>query len=235
LNDPRQRIAPEGRPFIRGGVLAGMVALTFGWSTVALIALTFVLFSLIFFRNPQPCAPARPGIAVSPASGKVILVEEAFEPDFLRTRALHIAIFLNVVDVHVNRAPVRGKVMDLHYHPGRFISATSDKCAEVNERNHVVFECLESGAEGVPVLVTQIAGLIARRIVCHARLEDEFQRGEAFGLIRFGSRTDVWLPLGSKPMVSVGARVRVGESMIAELAQALAADPELETGTETPA
>lgn len=220
LNDPRARIAREGRPFVAGGLCVGVVALGFGWTLFGLLALGFAAFSLVFFRNPWPATPALPGIAVSPASGKVIAVEKRHEPHFLRTEALHIAIFLNVVDVHINRAPVRGKLVDQHYHAGRFISATSDKCADVNERNHLIFECAEEGASGAHILLTQIAGLIARRIVSYPKLGEVYERGEAFGLIRFGSRTDLWLPADSRALVKVGDRVRVGETVVAELPRA---------------
>ncbi len=217
LNDPLHRIAREGRPFIAGGIGAGALLLWIGWSALGWLLLVLGLFSIVFFRNPQPRVPELPGVAVSPAHGKVVAVEQVFEPHFLRQEALHIAVFLNVVDVHVNRAPVAGKVIETLYHPGQFFSATTDKAAEQNERNHIVFECDEEGGRGAEVLLTQIAGLIARRIVSYPRKGEDYRRGEAFGLIRFGSRTDVWLPAGTRPLVAVGDRVVGGETILGEL------------------
>ncbi len=217
LNAPAAKIAKEGRPFIIAGLLAGGLLLLLGSTALGSIALAFGLFSILFFRNPQPKIPALPGVAVSPAHGKVVVVERAFEPHFLKDDALHIAVFLNVVDVHINRAPVRGRVLEQIYHPGRFFSATTDKCADENERNHIVFECDEEGGRGEKVLLTQIAGLIARRIVSHVRKGDTYERGEAFGLIRFGSRTDIWLPADTRPLVAIGDRVVGGETILGEL------------------
>lgn len=216
LKDGTFPLAREGWPFIGVGLGVGAVCTLVGLEGLAWAAWAFGAFSLVFFRNPNRHVPTGDGIAVSPADGKVIAVEKAFEPHLLGEEALHIAIFLNVVNVHVNRVPVRGKVIETVYHPGRFLSATMDKCAEENEKNHVILECDEEGARGTRVLVTQIAGLIARRIVNHGRVGDRYERGEPFGLIRFGSRTDVWLPAHAAPLVKVGDRVRGGVSVLGE-------------------
>lgn len=173
--------------------------------------------SALFFRVPDRVPPADPALVVAPADGIVSLISEATPPaeaglgDTPRTR---VSIFLSVLDVHVQFAPVAGRVQAAHYHPGAFLSADLDKASELNERNSLV---IEPAVGGEPVVVTQIAGLIARRIVCDAAAGDELATGQVYGLIRFGSRLDVYLPDGCTAQVRLGQRAVGGETVLARL------------------
>ncbi len=173
--------------------------------------------SALFFRVPDRVPPTDPALVVAPADGIVSLISEAVPPaetglgDTPRTR---VSIFLSVLDVHVQFAPVAGRVRAAHYHPGAFLSADLDKASELNERNSLV---IEPAVGGEPVVVTQIAGLIARRIVCDAAAGDELATGQVYGLIRFGSRLDVYLPDGCAAQVRLGQRAVGGETVLARL------------------
>jgi phosphatidylserine decarboxylase len=207
---------PAARPFLIGG---GAVALLGGallggflfWLGVA-----FTLFCLYFFRDPERVPPARPGLVLAPADGHVVSVMPAKPPVELgmgeETR-WRIAIFLSVLDVHVNRMPCDGTVTRIAYHHGKFLSANLDKASEENERNAVALRL----PDGRDIAVVQIAGLIARRILCDAKVGDAVQAGDRFGIIRFGSRTDIYLPSGVEPMVAVGQTMIGGETVLAEL------------------
>jgi phosphatidylserine decarboxylase len=209
------RIAREGIPFIAGFIiLAAAGALlgalpggSAGWLSFALAipGILLTAFSAWFFRDPERDIPAGPGTIVSPADGKVVSVVDAADGP-------SVAIFLNVFDVHVNRAPIAGRVESVQYRKGRFLAAFHERAGEENERNEIV---LASAAGSVRV--RQIAGLIARRIVCRVKPGDSVRAGERFGLIRFGSRTDLRLPAGSRIRVRVGERVRGGATIIGEL------------------
>jgi phosphatidylserine decarboxylase len=173
--------------------------------------------SALFFRVPDRVPPSDPALVVAPADGIVSLIAEAVPPaetglgGDLRTR---VSIFLSVLDVHVQFTPVAGRVESAHYHPGAFLSADLDKASELNERNSLV---IAPTVGGQPVVVTQIAGLIARRIVCNAAAGDELATGQLYGLIRFGSRLDVYLPDGCAAEVRVGQRAVGGETVLARL------------------
>ncbi len=206
---------PAGRPFIAGGVLLLLVGL-FVSPWLAGLGAAFTLFCLFFFRDPERFAPARPGAVVSPADGRVVVVDFAVPPVELGLGALpmpRVAIFLSVLNVHVNRMPVAGTVTKIAYHAGKFISAGHDKASDVNERNSLSLRL----ADGRTVAVVQIAGLIARRILCSAQEGQAFATGARFGIIRFGSRTDLYLPEGVVPLVSVGQTMIGGETVIAQL------------------
>ena len=180
------------------------------------LGIAFTLFCLFFFRDPERFASARPGVVVSPADGRVVLVDVAVPPPELGLGAApmpRVAIFLSVLNVHVNRMPMAATVVKGAYHAGKFLSAGHDKASDVNERNSLQLRL----ADGRTMVVVQIAGLIARRIICQAREGDVFTTGARFGLIRFGSRTDVYLPEGVMPLVSVGQTMVGGETVIAEL------------------
>jgi len=180
-----------------------------GWAA-PLWAVT--LFVLQFFRDPPRRIPLDPLAVVSPADGRVVAVGPARDP-YLEREAVKISVFMNVFNVHSNRAPIAGKVMERWYHKGRFLNAALDKAAEQNERNALWIR----SNEGDDVTCVQIAGLVARRILCDAQPGDRLGRGERFGFIRFGSRVDVYLPPGSRVKVALGDRVKAGSDIIAHL------------------
>jgi phosphatidylserine decarboxylase len=166
-----------------------------------------------FFRNPQRTIPGDPKAVVCPADGKVIEIKEMDEPDFLKARCIRICVFMNVFNVHVNRIPLAGTIKRIQYFPGKFLVASLDKASELNERNAVLIE----GAGGVKVLVVQIAGMVARRIVSYITVGDSVKKGDRFGLIRFGSRLDLYLPLDTKITVRMGETVKGGETIMGVL------------------
>ena len=206
-------IVREGWPFV--GAL-GSVALLCGlagWIIPAGLLGGVTLFTAWFFRNPSRTISREPNVVVSPGDGKVIAIQEEFEPRFLKAKSIRLTVFLNVFDVHVNRMPCAGTVEGISYQPGQFLIASKPEATLRNEQNAVMLKA-ESGAK---VLCVQVAGLIARRIVCWIGQGDRVLRGERFGLIRFGSRMDTFLPLGSKIRVAVGDRVKGGETIVGEL------------------
>ena len=204
-----------GYPFIIGGVVALIIGLLV-WHPLAWLGLIFALFCLYFFRDPERVAPNRETAFVAPADGLVVSVERAVPPAELGLAPeprMRVAIFLSVLDVHVNRAPIAGTVQKIAYHPGLFLSAAEDKASDDNERNALLLRT----NDGQDVVVVQIAGLIARRILCNVTEGQTLTTGQRFGIIRFGSRTDLYLPEGCTPLVSVGQRMIGGETVIAEL------------------
>ena len=193
------------------GLAAGVLYL-FVWPGLPLLALAFVLlflaaFMAYFFRDPQRTAPAEAGLVVSPADGKVTRIEK-LSPAEAQSPTV-VSIFLSPFDVHVNRSPLSGRVLDVAYTKGRFIAATSDNASLVNEQNALTIK-----GERMTVVCKQIAGVLARRIVCWKRPGDSLELGERFGLIKFGSRTDLVLPGGVEVLVRVGERVRGGVTII---------------------
>lgn len=218
LESVKSVIAPPhkaGYPFILGGIAVAVLGLLL-WHPLTWLGLLFTVFCLYFFRDPERVLPPRDHVFVAPADGLVVSVERAAPPAELglgnepRTR---VAIFLSVLDVHVNRAPITGVVRKIAYHPGKFFGAADEKASDENERNSLILDLL-SGQE---VVVVQIAGLIARRIVCEVSEGQALVAGQRFGIIRFGSRTDLYLPEGVLPLVAVGQRMVGGETVIAEL------------------
>ena len=165
------------------------VLFAFGWKNTALVSLVLTLFVLFFFRDPDRAIPEGKGIVVSPADGKVIVIKDIYEPAYLKQEVKQISIFLSVFNVHVNRAPIGGAVEVVKYNPGKFHVASVDKASLDNEQTAML---IASGKD--KILVKQIAGLIARRIICYARPGDTIKTGERYGLIRFGSRVDLFLP-----------------------------------------
>ena len=213
----RSGLAPihrEGYPFI---LIGAAVSAVFLWLVPPLgwIAVLVTVWICYFFRDPERVTPVREGLVVSPADGRVCLVGPAIPPAELGLGDMplpRVCIFMNVFDVHVNRAPLAGRVTRIAYRPGKFLSADLDKASEDNERNALVIE----GPYG-KVGVIQIAGLIARRIVCFTREQEALAPGQRFGLIRFGSRVDHYLPAGAVPLVGVGQRTVAGETVICDL------------------
>jgi phosphatidylserine decarboxylase len=205
--------AKEGIPFIGAAVGITLLAAWFGWTIVAVGAAILTLFVSWFFRNPSRVIPQGPGLIVAPGDGRVLAIEEEFEPRFIKDRSIRISIFLNVFDVHINRLPCEGIIEDVQYQPGLFLVASKPDATLRNEQNAVMIRT----PQGAKVLCVQVAGLIARRIVCWVSPGDRAVRGERFGLIRFGSRMDTFLPIGTAVKVAVGNRVKGGETILGEL------------------
>jgi phosphatidylserine decarboxylase len=205
--------AKEGFPFI--GVAAGVTLLVgwLGWTIAAIGGGLLTLFVSWFFRNPARVIPQGAALVVAPADGKVIAIEEEFEPRYLKDRSIRLTIFLNVFDVHINRIPCEGIVEDVQYQPGLFLVASKPEATIRNEQNAVMIKTIQ----GARVLCVQVAGLIARRIVCWVSPKEKAVRGERFGLIRFGSRMDTFLPIGTVIKVAVGDHVKGGETIVGEL------------------
>ncbi|MEY4528151.1 MAG: Phosphatidylserine decarboxylase proenzyme [Nitrospirota bacterium] len=205
--------AKEGFPFIGTAAGVTLCAGWLGWTPVAVIGAGLTLFVSWFFRNPARVVPEGAGLVVAPGDGKVIAIEEEFEPRYLKEKSLRITIFLNVFDVHINRIPCEGTIEDVQYQPGLFLVASKPEATVKNEQNALMIKA----TSGVKVLCVQVAGLIARRIVCWVSPKDRAIRGERYGLIRFGSRMDTFLPLGTNVRVAVGDRVKGGETILGDL------------------
>ncbi len=208
---PHPLIAREGWPFLAGSVAAaGAVAWFAGWWSLPLWLVA--LFVLQFFRDPPREVPAGEGFVVSPADGRIVQVGKSRD-DYLGREALKISVFMNVFNVHSNRSPVDGSVENVWYFPGLFVNADLDKASTGNERNAVHLRT----ASGIDVTTVQVAGLIARRILCYVGKGDRLARGDRYGFIRFGSRVDVYLPPGSTPKVAIGDRVHATSTVLAIL------------------
>ena len=213
------QFAREGLIFI--GIAAGVAGGTFilalakrSWPLwmLAFVLLLLALWVAYFFRDPERSGERGDRLVVAPADGKVIMITEVDEPLFIRGRATRISIFMNVFNVHVNRYPISGRVEYVRYQKGKFVNAAHETASVDNEQMSVGIE----GAEGHRVLVRQIAGLIARRIVTYSRLGDSVTQGERMGLIRFGSRVDVFVPTGSRILTRVGDTTEAGVTVLAE-------------------
>jgi phosphatidylserine decarboxylase len=208
---PHPIIAREGWPFL---AIALLVALALSWTglwLLAVVAWLGVAFIAQFFRDPPRALPEEANAVLTPADGKVMLVERARDP-YLDRDALKISVFMNVFNVHSNRSPVDGVVKHRWYHAGGFLNAALDKASLENERNALHI----ARADGVDVVCVQIAGLIARRILCYVGPGDRLTRGQRFGFIRFGSRVDVYLPSTATPKVAVGDMVYATSTIVAE-------------------
>jgi len=203
-------IAIEGLPFLIPMVLLTVLLGILGWKVWMSLGILFSLFIAYFFRNPKREIPNLQNIVLSPADGRVIHVGECEEDRFLKEKALKVSIFMSLFDVHLNRAPVSGKVLERNYLPGQFLVASVEKSSLLNEQNAMILET----EDRFKILLIQIAGFVARRIVCYAKAGDLLRKGEIFGLIRFGSRVDLYLPPEVKPIVRVGQHVKGGESII---------------------
>ncbi|MBN9460354.1 MAG: phosphatidylserine decarboxylase [Burkholderiales bacterium] len=208
---PHPIIAREGWPYLVATLVAA-VALTAlaGWWSLPLWLLA--LFVLQFFRDPARPVPAGPGLVLSPADGRVIAVERVRDP-YADREALKISVFMNVFNVHSNRAPVDGRVERVTYFPGKFLNADLDKASEHNERNALLIRA----GDGSLVGCVQVAGLVARRILCYVGPGDALERGQRFGFIRFGSRVDVYLPPAAQVRVGIGEKVHATTSILAQL------------------
>ncbi len=214
----RKAIPPihrEGYPFIAAAFVAALLLLLL-WEPLGWIGFIITIYVAFFFRDPVRVVPADPNLVVSPADGIVTAVDLAAPPPELglgREKRVRISVFLSIFNVHVNRVPVGGTVARIAYRPGKFLNADLDKASEDNERNSLIVKT----AAGQDIAVVQIAGLIARRIVCWAKEGDQIAPGARFGLIRFGSRLDVYLPDGAVTFASVGQTAVGGETILAQL------------------
>ncbi len=206
-------IVREGIPFVAVAAVPALGAAALGWPMLTALCGLATLFCAWFFRNPHRVIPQATGLVVAPGDGRVVAIEEEEESRYLKSRSIRISIFLNVFDVHVNRIPCEGTIEGVTYQPGQFLVASRPDATFRNEQNAVVIKT----PDGRRVLCVQVAGLIARRIVSWLTPGEQVARGERFGLIRFGSRMDTFLPLGSRVRVKIGDRVKGGASVLAEL------------------
>ena len=214
---------PEGRRFVAAFGFATAVLFAL-WEPLGWIGLGLTVWCYYFFRDPVRVTPLREGLVISPADGVVSLIEPAAPPAELGlgpAPLMRVSVFMSVFDCHVNRAPVPGRVAKVAYRPGRLLNASLDKASEHNERMSLAVTL----ADGRQVAFVQIAGLVARRIVCFVTEGRQLAAGERFGLIRFGSRVDVYLPEGTAPLVAVGQRMIAGETVLADLASGEPARP----------
>jgi phosphatidylserine decarboxylase len=212
LNYPHPILAREGWPFIAGALALALIVWAvagFAWSVPVWVV---VIFVVQFFRDPPRAVPSQANAVLSPADGRIVKVEKVRDPMTERDTLL-ISVFMNVFNVHSNRAPVDGTVERIQYSAGKFVNADLDKASSENERNAMVVRL----AGGERISVVQVAGLIARRILCYAKEGQRLTRGERYGFIRFGSRVDVYLPLTARPKVAVGDIVHATTTILAEL------------------
>ena len=206
---------PAGRPFIMAGLIGVLLGFALG-AWLIWLGLIFTLFCLYFFRDPERVPPTRPGAIVAPADGRIVSIGLTPPPPELGLGSeprWRISIFLSVLNVHVDRVPANGVVTRIAYRHGAFVTASLDKASTSNERNALAIR-LPTGQE---IAVVQIAGLIARQILCSVRESDPVQIGDRFGIIRFGSRTDLYLPNGLPPLVAEGQTMIGGETLVAEM------------------
>ena len=213
MQNKNQPIAREGYPFI---ALFGFITLVFallGWAILTLLLLFLTLFSVYFFRNPERVIPEGDDLVVAPADGKVIFVGEVQEDRYFKDRVTKVSIFMSVFNVHVNRVPCNGKVIEMYYNKGAFLNASYDKASESNEQSGILLET-DSGSQ---ILFVQIAGLIARRIVTYPVIGDLLQKGARYGLIRFGSRVDIYFPKNANVTAMLGERTVAGETVLGTL------------------
>lgn len=209
---PHPIIAREGWPFIAGSIILASLITIFGGGLWAIPFWIIAIFVLQFFRDPPRNIPKGSNNILSPADGRIVAVEKVEDP-YLKRDAIKVSVFMNVFNVHSNRSPIEGEVRDKWYFPGKFINADLPKASLENERNALWIKT----DDGVDVTCVQVAGLIAKRILCHVNPGEHLTRGQRFGFIRFGSRVDVYLPLTTKINVSIGDKVFATSTVLAEL------------------
>jgi len=207
---PHPLIAREGWPFLGIAVVISL-SVTIFWGMWSAPLWLITLFILQFFRDPARTVPQDDNVVLSPADGRIVVVEKV-EDVYAGRTALKISVFMNVFNVHSNRAPVDGRIDSVQYFPGKFVNADLDKASVENERNALII----TTSNGQLVTCVQVAGLIARRILCYVASGDVLKRGQRYGFIRFGSRVDVYLPVTAKPKVTVGDKVFATETVLAE-------------------
>lgn len=213
MNYPHPFIAREGWPFLVGSLLLAMALHFFVGKWAAFPVWLFFIFALQFFRDPPRTPESSDAKAVvSPADGRVVVVEQTMDP-YRNIPALKISVFMNVFNAHSQRSPVAGTVEEVRYFSGAFVNAALPKASLENERNAVLMKL----DNGTPISVVQVAGLVARRILCYAQAGDQMHVGQRYGFIRFGSRLDVYLPPESKPRVAIGDKIYAGQTVLADL------------------
>ncbi len=213
MRNQDQPIAVEGYPFIALFAFVTVVVGLLDWSFLTVVMFALTLFTVYFFRNPERVAPEDADAVIAPADGKVVFVGEVPEERYFKDQAIKVSIFMSVFNVHVNRVPFGGKVIDMFYNRGEFFNATLDKASLENEQAGILIET-DSKAR---LLFVQIAGLVARRIVTYPKVGDTLVRGRRYGLIRFGSRVDVYFPKGSQIDIRVGDLTVAGETILGYL------------------
>ena len=214
IKNTRMSIAVEGLKLIIPLLIFTILMFFLDWKIAGFILLAITLFILFFFRDPERTSPEGSGVVVSPGDGKVIVIKDIYEADYLKQDVKQISIFLSVFNVHVNRAPIGGTIEIVKYNPGKFHIAALDKASLENEQTSTVI------TEGkTKILVKQIAGILARRIICYVHTGDIVKKGERYGLICFGSRVDIFLPKDSHIKVKLGDRVKGAKDIIAVLAK----------------
>jgi len=213
MNENTLPVAREGVPFIGLAAFVTLVFALLDWGFLAFIALLLTLFVVYFFRDPERHCPSDEGAVIAPADGKVVFVGDVMEERFLKQEVTKVSIFMSVFDVHVNRAPCSGKVLDLYYNKGEFLNASLDKASLQNEQAGIFMQT----DTGHKLLFVQVAGLVARRIVSYPKIGDILKKAERYGLIRFGSRADIYLPKESDVHVGIGDRTVAGETVIGTL------------------
>ncbi|KMY85632.1 Phosphatidylserine decarboxylase [Candidatus Paraburkholderia calva] len=214
MNYPHPIIAREGWPFIAIAAVVAILVQAIGGFGFAWLFWLIVIFVVQFFRDPARPIPAQPNAVLCPADGRIVVVEITQDP-YAGREALKISVFMNVFNMHSQRSPVDGVITKVQYFPGAYLSAAVDKASTENERNAVVIQT----AAAHTVTSVQIAGLIARRILCYVHVGEPLTRGQRYGFIRFGSRVDVYLPIGSRPRVSIGEKVSASSTVLAEFAE----------------
>ena len=207
-------LAREGFPFIFIGIGITVIFAFLGWATLTTITSLITIFVIYFFRDPERHHLEEKNAVLTPADGRILEVKHVVEKDSpLGQPSVKVSIFMNVFNVHVNRIPIEGTIKKISYHPGKFLSADLDKASEQNENNRITLETVDSKE----ILVIQIAGLVARRIACWIDKGDTVKTGQRFGLIRFGSRLEVFLPADSKIVAQIRQKVKAGETVIGYL------------------
>ena len=210
---PHPLFAREGRGHLVVALILSLGTTYFAGWLWALPFWLFLVFVLQFFRDPGRNVPQGDKLVIAPADGRIVAVEKIQDP-WLKREALKISVFMNVFNVHSNRSPIAGEVKETWYHAGAFVNAVLDKASVENERNAIWIKT----PAGVDITSVQVAGLIARRILCYVKPGDSLKPGQRYGFIRFGSRVDVYLPTDARPKVALGDKTRAGETILAELA-----------------
>jgi len=213
MNENTLPVAREGLPFIALFAFVTLVFALLDWGFLSFVFLLLTLFVVYFFRDPERHCPADNGAVIAPADGKVVFVGDVMEERFFKEEVQKVSIFMSVFNVHVNRAPCSGKVIDTYYNKGEFLNASLDKASLQNEQAGIYMQT----ENGKNILFVQVAGLIARRIISYPRVGDILKRANRYGLIRFGSRVDVYLPKGSELNVRIGDQTVAGETVIGTL------------------
>ena len=203
------KFAPEGYPFFFIFALAAVITAVFGKPWMVAVPLVLLLFMFFFFRDPERITTENKNAFYSPADGKVILIKETFENELLNEKALEVSIFMSPFDVHVNRAPCNGVVKDVKHYPGKFLAAFKHESSISNEHITMLLE-----SEHGKIVVRQVAGFLARRAVCRVKPEDLLKQGQRYGIIKFSSRLDIFLPLNTQIKVKLNDKVKAGETVL---------------------